>query len=177
MKNLNSSLVGILLLSVVFSLVFTSCSKQENVIAESVELSEQTVAKRNFVLPVGSENLSDEELDSYFSNLTPDLADRLETSYFVQEYLTHINKLNLVKRNMDSGSLYADVDLAKYLSEQELSAMSNFQPKVVEARCSYKVGCYYSGGAWCSNSTPYLQVWRRCNGTYYGFCSPNCFIS
>lgn len=154
----------------VCSLVFTSCSKQETILAESLEETAFIIEKRNFVLPIGYENKSEGEIELYFNNLDVDGFDALEKSFQVRAYLVKIGKLELVTGEMLEGALYSDVDLSKYLTEREEIAMSDFKPTIDNSRNEYRVFCGPSG--WCS--TPVFQIWRRCNNTYYGFCSYGC---
>lgn len=154
-------------------LIFTSCSKQETIISESVAPTETLSGKKiDLALPVGFENHSETQLEAYFSELKPVELEALAISYKVKSYLTHLNKVDVVQGNMIFGELYANVDLTNYLTERELAAMADFVPAEDYSRCPTLLSCY-TNSPWCRSNLD-LAIYRRCNGSYYGYCI-NCY--
>lgn len=159
----------ILLLSIVFS----SCTKVEPVLSDAVEEPEFIEEKRNLALPMGYDKLSEAELDAYFSNLGSEELQTLEDNYQIKAYLIHINKLDLVNRDLTHGSNYSEIDLSTYLTEREQTALTDFVPALETSRCKYMVNCYKNRW-WCPWNVPYIQIWKYCGGGYFGVCSNGC---
>lgn len=175
MSILKSALQGFLLLTISMSMVFVSCTKQEIIVADSIESNEFDIQKRYFVLPYGYETKTKEEVAAYVSNLSQENFEELERSYIVKSYLKTIDKIELVTRDLVSGDLYSEVNLENYLSERELSLMSQYHPEEEASRCDVRISCNYSTW-WCNSVRPYFHVRRKCNGQYYGFCANNCNV-
>lgn len=174
MKNLKLSLFGILFLALGVTLFFSSCSKQDNSIQETVETVEMFGEKTDMTMPIGFERLSEEEQSNYFKSLTPELVGSLEKSFLIRSYLVHINKLNQVIGDMASGSIFAEVDLTKYLSENEITRIGSFVPNTMDhsSRCITIEYCAWN--SWCTNR--YTLFLKRCDGSWFAVCNDSCSL-
>lgn len=167
MKKFNLSINGLLFLCLILSILFSSCAQDEDIVETQI-IPELTGEETNMVMPIGFEEMTEDESNAFFSNLNEETARALETSYDVYLYLVYINKLEVVTNEMSEGMFYASVDLSKYINQRELEGMNNFNPELVEDyRSTTYIRCY-SQSYWC-NWGP-MRLYKRCSGTYYGWC-------
>lgn len=176
------------------SLFTVSCDKEEiEIQPESVNTQSQDeiedINGKVFILPLGMDDLSEVERNSYLDNIDKETFESLSEHSRIYDFLEGINQLESITQKMNAGDIFTLDNVSNQLSQSELNKLSTF-PLFVEnsftddASVAAKGGCtswyatnsYYRSCSW-GYCTLYRIYKRRCTGFWCSrFCRKSKYV-
>jgi len=124
-------------------------------------------------LPKGFEDESDEFIHNFFESQTEEQLMSLQENHRISSYLETTNLWEQVTSKMEYGQLYVDMDLNKFLTEQQHVDLSNYIAPTTNEKCQWTwIWCFTGSETSCPLLVGNLY---RCHKSLKIICSQLCF--